>query len=261
LKKLISIFFLSLLSSLAYGQGGLLLIDPPPQEHASVSYGGTVFAFPREPGSDSQSYLPIPAFEWMDPSGAFFSTDLGLGWNLSQRKDMQVGVRLYPDPPRKDSQIGRVVGLPNIPWRIERTVFANWWPVEFAGLQSSLRTGLGPNQDGILAEFGGSVGAPVSSSVILGATVGMTWANAAWRQAFFGINSNVAAQSGLSTFQAGAGWQDFQTSLGVEWNIAPHYRFDARLDQWRLLGAAAASPLTQARWQHGLILTIWRDLN
>jgi outer membrane scaffolding protein for murein synthesis (MipA/OmpV family) len=197
----------------------------------------------------------------MDPSGAFFSTDIGLGWNFSQRKDMQVGLRLYLDPPRNDTRVGKAVGLNHIPWRVERTVFANWWPVEFAGLQSSVRTGLGPNEDGVLAEWGGSIGAPVSASLVLGGTLGMTWANTAWRQAYFGIPSSVAQQSGLTPFQVGAGWQDFQTSLGFEWKMAPQYRLDARLDQWRLLGAAAASPITSSRWQRGFVLTIWRDLD
>lgn len=259
--KKISALGLSVLAELAQAQGGLLLVDPAPHDQATVSYGVSVFGFPKEPGNRSQSYLPIPAFEWMDSSGAFFSTDIGAGWNFSQRKDLQIGVRLYLDPPRDDQQLGTVKGLSKIPWRIERTAFANWWPLEFLVLQSSLRTGLGSNEDGTLAEFGGSAGVPLNSSVTLGATLGMTWANSAWRQDFFGINSNVATLSGLPAFQAGAGWQDFQTSIGVEWKMDPQYRLDARIDQWRLLGAAAASPITQARWQHGFVLSIWRDLN
>jgi len=261
LKKILSSLVLSFVTGAAFGQGGLLLIDSPPQDHATVSYGATLFGFPREPGAQTLSYLPIPAFEWMDPSGAFFSTDIGLGWNFSSRKDLQIGVRLYIDPPRSHQQIGKLSGLPKIPWRIERTVFANWSPVEFAQLQSSFRTGLGPNEDGTLAEMGTSFGAPMSPSILLGGTIGITWANGPWRQSFFGVNSAAAASSGLSAFQAGAGWQDFQTSLGLEWKMAPQYRLDARLDQWRLLGAAAASPIAQSRWQRGFVLSIWRDLD
>jgi outer membrane scaffolding protein for murein synthesis (MipA/OmpV family) len=261
MKRCISALILLSAVSLSFAQGGLLLIDPPPERKASISYGATLIGFPREPGSASLSYLPIPAFEWMDPSGAFLSTDMGLGWNFSARKDLQIGVRLYLDPPRNDTQSGKVSGLSPIPWRLERTAFANWWPVEFAQLQSSVRTGLGPNEDGTLAEFGSSFGAPLSPSVLLGGTIGMTWANGAWRQSFFGVNTTAAASSGLSTFQAGGGWQDFQTSVGLEWKMSPQYRLDARLDQWRLLGAAAASPITQSRWQRGFVLSIWHDLN
>ena len=261
MKKTIFALILSLFTGAAFGQGGLLLIDPIPQGHATVSYGATLFGFPQEPGASSLSSLPIPAFEWLDPSGAFFSTDIGLGWNFSARKDLQIGVRLYIDPPRNDQQIGKVSGLPKIPWRIERTAFANWWPVEYAQLQSSVRTGLGPNEDGTLAEMGTSFGAPISPSILLGGTIGITWANGPWRQSFYGVNSMAAKSSGLAPFQAGAGWQDFQTSVGLEWKMAPQYRLDARLDQWRLLGAAAASPITQSRWQRGFVISVWRDLD
>jgi len=261
MKRFISSLLMGCASSWAFAQGGLLLVDPAPEQHATLSYGATLFGFPKEPGSTRLSALPIPAFEWMDPSGAFVSTDIGLGWNFSSRKDLQMGVRLYLDPPRNDQSSGRVSGLSHIPWRVERTFFANWWPVEFAQLQSSVRTGLGPNEDGTLAELGTSFGAPVSSTVLIGGTIGMSWANSAWRQSFFGVDATAAASSGISKFQAGAGWQDFQTSLGVEWKMAPQYRIDARLDQWRLLGAAAASPITQSRWQRGFVISIWRDLN
>ena len=239
--------------------GGLLLVDPAPAQ-SQWSYGASALVFPTYPGAAEASVLPIPAFEWTHPSGAFVSTDLGLGWNLSGRKDLQLGVRLWPELPRRAGDGARLRGLPGIPLRIERTLFANWSPVEFAQLQSSLRTGLGPDERGSLVEAGVSAGAPLGSHLLVGLTLGMSWANGPYRQAWFGIDPAAAAAAGRAPFHAGAGWQDLQTALGAEWTVAERWRLVGRVEQWRLLGAAAASPLTESRWQHSLILSLWHDL-
>lgn len=243
----------------ARAAGGLLLVDPVPAQR-ELSAGATLFLFPRYPGSAAVEPLPIPAFEWLDPSGAFLSTDIGLGWNFSHRPDLQYGLRLWPDLPRSAGDGARLRGLPGVPLRIERTAFANWMPVEFAQLQSSLRTGLGADGRGTLAEAGGSIGAPLGRDLLVGLTLGMSWANTAYRQGLFGIEPQVAAALGRTPFRAGAGWQDFQLEVGGEWRLSPAWRIDLRSDHWRLLGAAAASPLTESRWQHGLVLSLWRDL-
>jgi outer membrane scaffolding protein for murein synthesis (MipA/OmpV family) len=244
----------------ARAEGGLLLIDPPP---ASVrwSYGASMFVFPRYPGAATASALPIPAFEWTHPSGAFISTDLGLGWNLSAQPALQYGFRLWPDLARRASDGARLRGLPEIPLRLERALFLNWSPAEFARLQSTLRTGLGGDERGVLAEAGASAGAPLTPHLLIGLTVGLSWGNTAFRQAWFGIAPEVAAGSGRTAFHAGAGWQDLQTAIGLEWALAQGWRLDARSENWRLLGAAAASPLTESRWQHGLVLSVWHDLD
>lgn len=239
--------------------GGLLLVDPVPQ-HAEWSAGGSVFVFPTYPGSAQREALPLPAFEWIRPDGLFLSTDIGAGWNASRRRDLQYGIRLWPWLGRGESDGARLHGLPGIPPRLERAVFANWLPVEFAQLQSTVRSGVGRDGAGVLAEAGASIGAPLGEQLVAGLTLGMSWANGSYRQSWFGIDPGLAAASGRTPFQAGAGWQDFQCSLGGEWTLAPRWRLDLRTDHWRLLGAAAASPLTAARWQHGAVLSLWHDL-
>jgi len=239
-------------------EGGLLLVDPVP-DHSQLSAGATLFLFPRYPGSAQRDPLPIPAFEWLGANGLFASTDLGVGWNASHRKDLQFGVRLWPDLARSASDGARLRGLPGIPLRIERTLFANWIPLEFAQIQSSLRSGLGPDGRGVMAEAGASIGAPIGRQVLAGLTVGMSWANQSFRQGWFGIDPQVAAATGRPAFHAGAGWQDLQFAIGGEWQITSDWHLDLRTEHWRLLGAAAASPLTESRWQHGLVLSVWRD--
>ena len=250
-----------------YAEGGLLLVDAPPAHVATQSAGVTLFAMPAYPGGGGTRFLLIPAYEWRHPDGAFASTDLGLGWNLSHRADLQLGVRLWPIFARHAGDGARLAGQPAVPGGIERTAFLTWTPVPYAQLQSSLRTGFGADQRGVLTEVGGSIGAPLGRQVLAGVTIGMSYANAAYRRAYFSATpamAGAAAASGSSAASlpaAGGGWQDLQLALGAEWAPARHWRVDGRLERWRLLGAAAASPLTESRWQTAGVLSLWYDFS
>lgn len=249
----------SAVPGLAWAQGGLFLLDPPPEQQPSLSVGGGLLAYPAYPGSASLRLLPLPAFEWLAPNGLFASTEAGLGWNASTRADLQAGIRLLPVLGRTPDSATRVAHLPGIPLQVERTLFANWQPAPWAQVQSALRTGLAPGGQGVLAELGGSAGLPLAEHWLGGVTLGMSWGNGAWRQAIWGISASQAQASGLPVFTAGPGWQDLQLTFGAEWTMAPGLRLTGRLERTRLLGAAAASPLTESRWQTGGALTLWRD--
>ncbi len=246
-------------SGSALAESGLLLLDAPPAQ-ATLAVGVSVLQFPRYGGSAASVMLPLPAVEWLAPSGAFASTTLGVGWNLSARRDVQWGVRFWPQPGRHSSDSARLQGLPDIPLRLQRSVFANWEPVEFAVVQSALNTGLGPDTRGVLAEAGITLGAPLGPHVLAGLTLGASYANAAYRQGLYGITPVQALAAGRSAFSAGAGWQDQQAALSAEWTIAKGWRFDAHIERHRLLGAAAASPVAESRWQSAALLSLWHDL-
>ncbi len=259
-KTLLCLLCLGLPAS-AVAEGGLLLVDAPPAQ-ASTSVGATLLAMPAYSGSSSTRPLIIPAYEWRHPSGAFASTDLGLGWNLSRRPDLQFGVRLWPIFVRHMNEGPRLATQPGVPGGIERTAFLNWTPVPYAQLQSSLRTGFGADQRGVLAEAGFSVGAPIGAQVLVGITLGATFANAAYRRTYFAVRNPTTPVSFAGALPAvtGGGWQDLQAALGGEWQLAQQWRIDGRLERWRLLGAAAASPLAETRWQSAGVLSLWYDL-
>ncbi|WP_186830790.1 hypothetical protein, partial [Mitsuaria sp. TWR114] len=86
--------------------------------------------WPSAPGSRSRSDDLLPALEYLAPSGAFVSTDLGVGWNLvpllagaEAARTWQVGARLWP-------QFGRPSrftpnGIDRLGPRVTTEAFAN----------------------------------------------------------------------------------------------------------------------------------------
>ncbi len=253
----------------ASADSGLLLLDAPPSR-ATLAVGVSAYQIPRYPGAHNDRQFVLPAVEWLGASGLFASTNLGLGWNLSDRKDVQWGVRLWPQLARRQGDGARLQGLSEIPARLERSLFANWEPVEFAVVQSAVNTGLGPDTRGILAEAGVTLGAPLGSQVLAGVTIGTSYANGPYRQGLFGVTPAQAAGAGNAAipglpvmrqpYALGGGWQNTQAIVSAEWTMAPAWRLDLHWERQRLLGAAAQSPLIDTRWQSSLLLTLWHDL-
>ncbi|RZU01194.1 MipA/OmpV family protein [Rivibacter subsaxonicus] len=237
----------------AQAANGLILIGPPPAEGYKLSLGADLLVFPKFPGSDESRVWLIPGIEFKHHSGAFVSTDNGLGWNFGRGKELQYGVRLWPLFGRDDDALP---GLPGVKDRIGGGLFANVAPLEFLVLQSSLMAGSGRNGSGLMGELGATVGAPVGPA-ILALTLGGSWANAEYRQSYFGVSAADAASSGLPVTTLGSGLQDLNLGLSLDAPIDDRWRLSGQLLVARLMGDAASSPITQSRQQTTLAMTLW----
>lgn len=244
----------------ACAQGGLILLDAPPHQAYRLSIGPTLLAFPRDPGSSQTQALLIPGLDFYTRQGLFVSTDNGVGWNLSQRDDLQWGLRLWPQLGRARNALGHP-GLPGVGDRLQKGLFANFAPLSYVLLQSSLLTGAGQGGDGVVGELGATVGLPFGQpDNTFALSVGATWANGPYRQSYFGITPAMAQASGLPAWHVGAGWQDLNIGLVGEVPLNKRWTLSGQLSSARLLGAAAASPLTQSRDQSTLSLTLWYSI-
>jgi outer membrane scaffolding protein for murein synthesis (MipA/OmpV family) len=244
----------------AYAQNGIILIDAVP-ETTEFAFGPSLAAYPKFPGSDKIEYLPLPGVDLYIPQGGFVSVENGVGWNFSRSKDWQYGLRLWPQFGRKETDAPELHGLGDIGFRLEGCAFLNYSPWEFLILQSGLRYGSGIDRDGLLGELGATIGAPIGKSLLIGLTLAGTWANEAYRQSYFGISAEQSARSGRPAYLLGAGGQDANVGISLEYRIAPNWRFDGQVNVARLLGAAADSPITQARNQSAVLATAYYEFH
>lgn len=240
----------------ASAMNGLLFIDPPPETGSRLAVGASVLAFPDYPGAKSFKGLLIPAVDYAHASGAFVSTDVGVGWEFAHRKDIQAGVRLWPQLARK-TDAARLNGLDPIGARLEKGAFFNYSPADVLMLQSGLRYGAGREGDGALFELGATSGVPLPGGDLLGLTLGATWANKAWRQSYFGVSAAEAARSTMPAYALGGGWQDVQCLISHEHRFNPKWAVDTQLTLARLLGQAARSPVAERPGQATLSLSLW----
>ena len=127
-------------------------------------------------------------------------------------------------------------------------------------LQSNLLAGSGSDRNGAQFEAGATIGAPLGDAVLLGLTLGTTWANGAYVRSYYGVTPAASAASGLPVFTPGGGTSDVNASLNAEVVIDPRWKFSGQWLVARLIGDAGRSPVTLSRIQNTFSLTLWYRL-
>lgn len=234
--------------------GNLLLIEAPPAQ-SRLWLGGSVWQLPRYPGAAKSDTFVLPALDYQAANGFFASTELGLGWNLSPTKALQTGVRLWP-------QFGRSTkdgppGLRSIGPRVQAQGYANLMLADIVLLQSGLLYGAGRDRDGTQIELGATSGVPLGRGLI-GIGLSASWADARFRQSYYGISAAESQASGLRSTTLGAGALDTALTVSVEWNFDDRWRLSGQVVLARLASELARSPVVQDRSQTSATLSIWR---
>ncbi|MEO8279298.1 MAG: MipA/OmpV family protein [Ideonella sp.] len=237
----------------AQAAGSLLLIEAPPPV-ATFAVGSSMWALPAYPGSRRERWTLLPGLDWYAPSGLFASTDLGLGWNLSRRRDLQAGLRLWPDLGRGGRDLPR--GINAVGPRLQVEGFFNYQLLPVLLLQSGASFGAGRDRDGAQLELGATSGLPIGND-LLGIGLAATLANRAYRQSTAGVSPGESQASGLAAWQVSGGWHDVSLTLSFEHKFDGQWRLDAQWIAACFLGDTAHSPLVKSRRQDTVTMTLW----
>lgn len=243
-------------SSVAHAFGNLILIDSPPTHEYSLSIGPGLTGYQPYPGAKGLKVIPVPGLDLYFPNGAFASTDNGVGWNFATREDLQFGVRLLPIFGRK-GKTSRELGLADVRARVGTDAFFTYAPWQFLILQSDVLAGSGKHRDGVQAELGATLGAPIGERALVGMTAGTTWSNRSYMQSYFGVTPHAAARNGLAVYSPASGWSDASLRLSGELQLDERWRLSGEVIGARLIGDAGASPIVRSRTQSMFSLTLW----
>ena len=235
--------------------GTLLLIERP-SESGSFALGPSLWTLPVYPGARGVQSILIPGVDYYAPSGFFASTDTALGWNMSQRVDLQTGLRLWPQLGRKARDLPP--GIEPIGTRLQAEGFLNFKMLPVLLLQSGVLYGGGRHHDGAQIEVGATTGLPIGPD-LLGIGLAASYANRSYRESYFGVSSKESAASGIRAWPVLDGWQDISITFSGEHRLNRNWRLDAQLVAARLIGAAARPPLMQSRRQIGGTLALWYE--
>jgi len=96
---------------------------------------------------------------------------------------------------------------------------------------------------------------PLGNGWMLNTGAGVSWLNRQAMQTFYGVPEE-AAQTGRAAYGATAGLEQWSASVGAMWAVDRHWRVSSSWSTSRLVGAAAASPLTVRRGGNSLQLTV-----
>ena len=112
------------------------------------------------------------------------------------------------------------------------------WGAGLQGLQ-----GTGGGHSGFLATFELFYRTPLSNRWSIGLTGDSTWASEDYMEAFFGIDADDSARSGLDTYDADAGIKDVGLTADINFRIDQNWGVGLIAGYKRLLGDAADSPV------------------
>ena len=253
---------LALLAVAAYAPGSPAQEDDfasaaPPERRLpsdwSFEFGGGALALPSFPGAASTKVIPLPWVDLHYKDRFFLSPISGLGVNLVAVPGARLGVALLPDLGRSASSNNRLRGWGDIGAGADLRLFGLLQvigPVAvLAGVRRQLGGGNGTVVDGGLA---GTL--RLLPRLAVTATGTVTWANARYTQAYFGVDAEQSATarsfgSVVPTFAPGAGLRDASLALSASFRLDHHWSVQSIARAEVLLGDAGRSPLTEQRVQ------------
>lgn len=237
---------LSLLTSAAFAQSfdAVRLFGAAPGRDGG-RVGAAVIASHEYQGSDLARTLAVPLIEYQWTNGWFAGSSNGVGYNFSDRRGMQYGARLTANFGREESRSQALRGMGDIDPRAEIGGFFNYLLSREVALTSALRYGSGQDSHGMLADLGAGYSREIAGNLRLGLSLGLTVANAAYMQSYFGVTAAQASRSSYATYQPAAGLRDVRTSLSLTYRITPQFSTTAAVSSSMLSAAATDSPVVR----------------
>ena len=208
-----------------------------------LSLGTGVSYAPRYEGAADNQLRLVPLLDVSYNKGGFFiGVARGIGFNFSEVKYFQYGVRVLLGQARSQEADARLYGMGNIDYYPEGSLFfsTRLGPV-------SLSTGVASSDHGTHADFGGNISIPLGEAdrFRLGATI--NWGDSIYNQTYFGVTSTQAIASGnvLTPYNAAEGKKDTVVSASWSHNFDKSWFSNVGVNYKRLEGSTQLSPLTQ----------------
>lgn len=207
--------------------------------------GGGLALAPIFEGSRRMSLQVVPMADLTWKDRVFLNNDNGLGvWALRAN-----GFRLGPsiDYSEGRNNNGPAHGLGKIAIAPVAKLAAAY-RTDFGEFTADAGRTLG-GDNGLTVNLGYALRIALADKLAIEGSVGTTWANRRYMQAYFGVNQNQATGSGLPVTTARAGFKDIEGGVALHFQPVEHgfIRLEAGIE--RLLGDAAASPVTHRHWQ------------
>ncbi|OIR16897.1 MltA-interacting protein MipA [mine drainage metagenome] len=217
----------------------------PTESAWKFSLGGGASYAPRYEGAanDRMRFMPLLEASYKDGK-AFISLLRGMGYNFSDERDTQYGVRLAPGYGRWQSDDPRLNGTGDIRFIPEAGLFFNR---RFAPWYVS--SGISTGSHGVHAELGAGINFPLSTADRLRLGTNLNWGDGRFNQTYFGVTPEQAAASGyvLTTYNAGAGIKDYALTANWLHNYSREWFSNGGVSYKWLTGPALQSPLVQRR--------------
>jgi outer membrane scaffolding protein for murein synthesis (MipA/OmpV family) len=243
--------------------------NPMPDGSRDMYAGLGVVSAPRYEGADSRRTraLPVLQVQW---SNGMFVSGMSAGMHLSTSPLVEYGPLLAVHPRRTESGAGGrlggvegvstlmpigvrsfasdnpLAGMGEIKTRVEAGVFFNYYLSPQWRLTSSLLGGAGNDRKGARGEIGiQRLAMQLAPHHTVSVSAGLTFANRAYHQSYFGVSAVQADASGNREYEAAGGLKDVHIAARWNWALSPSWMLTSSVQAARLAGDARHSPLVE----------------
>lgn len=232
----------------------------PPDAGPNWLLGGIALSQPEYEGSDRRvlKLRPLWAYQWgrfristsraaaamkfgADPEGP------GASALLLSSDRLRLGAALRFDSGRNNGESEHLKGLPDVRRTLRGRVFAGWKIDEHWDLGGNLSQDLLGRHGGAVASLDLGYHHRLGERSEWSANIGTALGNRQNMQTYFGITPEQSLASGLAAFSPGAGARNVYGGVGFMSALSPRWILFGNAGASRLVGDAAASPLTLQR--------------
>lgn len=244
--------------------GGIVLqnLFEPHQPTWRIDLGAAAEAEPVYQGAAATRIYGGPMFNIRYKDMAFFSAGEGLGYNFLRGSNYRVGIAVGYDSGRREAdEYDHLRGLGNISLAPSVKLFGSYvvskaFPVV---IQADVRQIVLGGADGTLGDLEAYMPLPGSSNtfvMFLGPSI--TWANRSYLQKEFGITAeqSLASSERYPVFNVHGGTNSVGLGFSATKIFSPRWLLNFNAAYSRLRGSAAESPITEAKVQRGLAMSV-----
>ncbi len=217
-----------------------------------VDTGLAVEPRPLYEGSERYRALFGPVLDIRYKDLAFLSAGEGLGVNIVRSENFRAGVAIGYDMGRlARDDLDHLKGLGDVGTSATVKLFGSYvisksFPLVLRGDIRQYTGGAG----GLEGDIGAYLPLPGSSEhLVMFAGPSLTFADRAHLETLFGVNPEQSLASGYGPYSAHSGLESAGFGFSATRIIGTHWLILANVAANRLLGSAAASPITQSRLQ------------
>jgi outer membrane scaffolding protein for murein synthesis (MipA/OmpV family) len=233
------------LANWQYSVGEVLVPLGGPVPDWRVTLGAGAEVEPIYEGSKRYQATPSVVLDVRYKDIAFLSDGEGIGVNLIRGQTYRAGVAVGYDLGRDHHAQHRLTGLGNVGVAPEAKLFAEYFLLPFV-YTVDIRKGIG-GHDGVIGDLGVYVPLPAAKDLYVFTGPSVTFADADYMQAYFGISPAQAARSQFHAFTARGGLDRAGWGITAVYKYSQHWWLEAAGAWQYMLGDAARSPIVEDR--------------
>ena len=212
-----------------------------------LTVGATGLVAPNFEGGKKYlfSAQPIISLGKIGPEARFVSRNDNISFSLYDSGSLRAGLTgkiLWG----RDNDIDDLDGLDPVRWGGEIGGFAEFYPTDWLRVRGEVRQGI-RSHDGIVADIAADAFHDVTPDVRVSGGPRLSFASSDYFDAYYGVDADEAAASGLSEYHPGGGLKSVGVGGAVTWKTTDRVTTSLFGEYSRLMGPAADSSLVKER--------------